>query len=303
MNRMRTSYHGGLIMLLTLALAGCGTQGDAEARQVEGQDSVSVDPSGETPLAHGEQVPVEPDGGIGDGAAPLPGGSETNEDPVTTASEKTPKPQQERGFSESEEGAVDPGVLQRTDLDDPTGREVIPVAAGPEVMAGTRLNLVSDIQLSTDESVEGDPVIATVTEDLLAPDGMVLIPEGARLLGRVVRLASSTGPDSDPVIEILFETLSTAEAEWPIHATVVEMAVVAERKDSDARTAAKIGGAAAAGAILGKIIGGDKGDAAKGGVVGAVAGTVIAMETRPGEAVLPVGAPIVVELQKALVLN
>ena len=174
---------------------------------------------------------------------------------------------------------------------------------GPIVRAGTQIALSSDLEISTEDVIPGDPIIATVIDDVIAPDGMVLIPQGAKLLGRVVQAQESTGPDVDPVLEIEFETLSTVDYERPITAAVVEVDMEASRKDSDARTAAKIGGAAAAGAILGKVLGKDTEDAVKGGVAGAVAGTVIAMETRSGHAKISTGALIVIELTEALIIQ
>ncbi len=175
----------------------------------------------------------------------------------------------------------------------------------PEVLveAGTRLALTSDIEISTEDVLPGDPVIATVSDDVIGADGSVVIPAGSKLLGRVTRSEESTGSDVDPVLEIAFETLSTEWYERPVRAAVVEMEMEASRKDSDARTAAKIGGAAAAGALLGRVLGKDGKDAAKGGVAGAVAGTVIAMETRAGHAKIKAGALIVIELTEAVTVQ
>ena len=313
MKRFMGQFSNHVWMVLVAGLvAGCAGEGE-EARQAFAQSS---DPGGEQPA--GEVLPQDeatPTVDTVPTPAPGPGDEEPEERgaPVVMERDDDPvapepdAPRQEQGFGSSDQESVDPDVLQRTDQDDPLEDEPVvdPIPdepPAPEVPLGTQLTLVSDIELDTESTVAGDPVMATVTDDLIASDGMVLIPEGARLLGRVVRSESSSGPDSDPVLEIEFETLSTQDAEWSIHATVIQMDVESERKDSDARTAAKIGGAAAAGAILGKILGGDGEDAAKGGVAGAVAGTVLAMETRAGEAVLPVGAVIVVEFQRTLVM-
>lgn len=185
----------------------------------------------------------------------------------------------------------------------PPAPEPEPEPEGPMVRAGTRIALSSDMELSTENVIPGDAIVATVSDDVLSPEGLILIPRGSKLLGRVVHAQESTGPDVDPVLEIAFETLSTVDFERPIQASVVEVEMEASRKDSDKRTAAKIGGAAAAGAILGKILGKDTEDAVKGGAVGAVAGTVIAMETRSGHAKIKTGALIVVELTRELLVQ
>ena len=177
-----------------------------------------------------------------------------------------------------------------------------PEVVEPEVLldAGTQLALSSDLEISTEDMLPGDPVIATVTDDVFGADGSIVVPAGAKLLGRVTRAEESTGSEVDPVLEIAFETLSTDAWERPVQVAVVDVEMESSRKDSDARTAAKIGGAAAVGAILGRVLGGDGDDAVKGGAAGAVAGTVIAMETRSGHAKIKEGALIVIELTEAL---
>ncbi|MGI9628941.1 MAG: hypothetical protein ACR2QM_19070 [Longimicrobiales bacterium] len=215
--------------------------------------------------------------------------------------------EQETGFGDPEVGSVDLEIPQQsTPAPRPAPEpEPEPVVEEPLVSlhAGTQIALSSDLELSTEKVIAGDPITATVSDDVLDAEGEIVIPAGAQLLGRVVTSEESSGSDVDPVLEIQFETLSTGEWERAIYASVVEVEMESSRKDSDKRTAAKIGGAAAAGAILGKVLGKDTEDAVKGGVAGAVAGTVIAMEMRAGHAKIKEGALIVIELTDPLIVQ
>lgn len=274
-----------LMSALLVALPACGAGDRAETEEMEALLLDELD---------AEQGDASQDGEALDGEAGGSGGSAEG---------------QERGFGDPETGSVDLNIPQREEPA-PRPRPATP-APQPEpepepeivVRAGTQLALSMDLEISTEHALPGDPVTATVTDDVIAPDGMVLIPRGAQLLGRVVRSEESPDSDTDPVLEVEFETLSTALWERAVRATVVEAEMESSRKDSDKETAAKIGGAAAAGAILGKVLGKDTEDAVKGGVAGAVAGTVIAMETRAGHAKIKEGALIVIELMEALVLE
>ncbi len=311
----RFSQFGPLGLLLVLGFSACSQEAETAPNTGLEQDAseggVALQEGAEAEIQAPEDViTAEPDGGMGDHTDPIPnskeaetamgsgggsGGSDASSAPPTDANTG-----QAHGFSEPEGGGVDSDVLQAAgDM----GSDEIQAEEAPRVLAGTRVSLVSDIELSTEEALEGDPVIATVTEDILAPDGMVLIPQGARMLGRVVRVLPSLDSETDPVLEFVFETISTVDEEWAIYATVIDIEMEVERKDSDRRTAAKVGGAAVAGALLGRLLGGDKGDAAKGAAGGAVVGTVVAMETRQGHAKVLVGAAMVVELREVLILD
>ena len=79
----------------------------------------------------------------------------------------------------------------------------------------------------------------------------------------------------------------------PMHASVRQ-----EGKKQAGRDAAKIGGGAAAGAILGHQIDGDHGKVL-GAVVGGAIGTAVAANTGK-ELELPVGTPVSIEIEQAI---
>ena len=81
----------------------------------------------------------------------------------------------------------------------------IPEASLP---AGTLIPALNDLEISTRDHREGAPVIVSVAEDIANAGGVVLIPRGSKLLGRVTFAASSSGPGDEPVLEVAFETVS-----------------------------------------------------------------------------------------------
>ena len=162
------------------------------------------------------------------------------------------------------------GVLPPTDLDDPgvdeglEGVDSVEVedAAGfedegaaeeaaPEqlpairIPAGTRISTSPDEHISTAEYRVDDPVIVTVTHDVLGPNGEFLLPQGVRLLGRVRTSMGSGGPGEPAVLEIDFETLSADRYERPMEGVVVNRPVILDpvaarrRRSASSRVAAR----------------------------------------------------------------
>ena len=162
------------------------------------------------------------------------------------------------------------GVLPPTDLDDPGVDEglegvdpgEVEDAAGfedegaveeaaPEqlpairIPAGTRISTSPDEHISTAEYRVDDPVIVTVTHDVLGRDGEFLLPQGVRLLGRVRASMSSGGPGEAPILEIDFETLSADRYERPMEGVVVNRPVILDpvaarrRRSASSRVAAR----------------------------------------------------------------
>lgn len=149
----------------------------------------------------------------------------------------------------------------RTDLDDPgpaEGLEADAVATDttadsvaadstvlPErpvqlrVPAGTRVRLTAEIDISTDAYDVGDPVIATVAQDVLDATGETMIPQGTYFLGRVEASASSGGIGEPAVLEVAFETLSAWNYERPIESVVIDAPVTL---DPEAERARRTGG-------------------------------------------------------------
>ncbi|MEX0856097.1 MAG: hypothetical protein WD056_00880 [Gemmatimonadota bacterium] len=202
-------------------------------------------------------------------------------------------------------------VLPETPLAPVMEREVeveVPVP-GPEPLAptvaipsGTLIPAAMVSALSTRTNVAGDRFQARVSEEILASDGMVLIPEGAFLEGRVAEARRSGSAEEEALLLLTFDALMIRGERFPIEAMVTDVDVDASAQASGARSAATVATGAAAGAIVGRILGRDSRSTVGGAVVGAIAGAGVALTTRDGHAEIREGTSLVVRLEAPAVL-
>jgi hypothetical protein len=168
------------------------------------------------------------------------------------------------------------------------------------VPSGTTLAIRMNDELSTERSQAGDAFTATLTAPLVDAAGIVLVPAGATVRGRVTAVAPSTRVGQTATMNLAFESISFGGQSHPLHATVERADVQQKTRTSTAEQAGKIAAGAAAGAILGQVIGRDRSSTIRGAAVGAAAGTAIAMGTADVDAVLPAGAEVVIRLDQPI---
>jgi hypothetical protein len=258
------------MLAATFALVACGS--DAESAWGEDEDRTAAE-EGAPEVEAREEAQVEP--------AP----EAQRERPRTAPrTERTP-----------ETVRTDPDPL-------PPVPELREDVTSPSIPQGTSVPLRVGTTLSTQTSARGDQFYAVVTEEVLAADGMVLIPQGTRVRGFVAESRKSEGSDDDAVLAVVFETLLMDDREYPIQATVTETELETSTADSGARTATKVATGAAAGAVVGRILGRDTRSTIQGAAAGAVAGTAVALATRDGNAVLREGSTVVIRLDTAVPL-
>jgi hypothetical protein len=171
------------------------------------------------------------------------------------------------------------------------------------VKTGTHIMIRLAEPVSTSDNHDGDRFEAVVVDAVEASDGSVAIPAGAAAHGTVVQSHQSTGPDDPAVIAVRIDGVDVNGTTRPLDAHVVSADPATSAGDSNAETAGKIAIGAAAGAILGQIVGKDTRSTIAGAGAGAVAGTVIALSTRKGNATLENGSVIVVELEEPITLH
>ena len=232
---------------------------------------------------------------------PVPPAAEPVIEPAAESAEPAPEPR--------------PTAVPRPRRQAPTPRPAaLPVASAPEEPAvpqrvaafapvGTLIEARVESELSTERNAAGDRFFATLADDVLGANGEVLIPAGATLNGRVAKSRESRGPDQPAVLAVEVESVTSGGHTFPLYASVIELEAEVEARDSNTRTAAKVGVGAAAGALIGRILGNDGKDAAKGAVAGAAAGAAVAVATRDGHAVVKPGARLIVRLEERLVVE
>lgn len=262
----------GVVPLLAggFLLVGCG--GDVRSEAAPGGERLSA----ETPAP--EMSPPED---IRETAAPEAGAQPT---PAPAPRSAPPAVRPERTET------MPPPPLQPTPAEQPTPERV------PTIPVGTEIGAELTAALSTEANRAGDRFSARVQEDVLGADGLVLVPRGSEIRGRVTEALESPGADQPAILRLAVESLVIQGREIPITASVTEAQLRTEARDSGARTAAKVATGAAAGAVMGRILGRDGRSTAAGAVAGAAAGTAVALATRDGHAVMEAGSRLVIRL-------
>lgn len=269
------------VLMAGFALAACG----GEAESAADLDSEFVQVEGESPAEAGEAQPAPP------AAEPRP-------------QESRPAPAPPPAATDPGAGGATPPQAQPDPDPQPAPEEALvePDAEPVALPAGARVHTVVDRTISTRSHSTGDVFQVRVSEEVLAADGMVLVPEGALLEGRVIEARRSSSADEQAALVLGFETLIIEGQRFPFHGTVVETELEADAGASGARSAATVATGAAAGAVLGQILGRDTRSTVGGAVVGAAAGAGVALTTRDGHAVLEEGSRMIVQVDQPVIL-
>ncbi len=199
---------------------------------------------------------------------------------------------EEPAFEEPE----NPEVTEEPRSEEPA-EEPEPLLTEVTVPAGTRFNVELTSTLASNTAAPGETFRVRVAEDVME-DGEVAIPAGSEILGEVIEAVSPRRIGGQAKLELRFTDLVL-----PSGATVpIEASFVQQGRNETGRDAATIGGGAAAGAILGRVL--KKGDRSKGSVIGAIigaaAGAVIASRTPGEEVVIPRGTVVGVKLDDSV---
>jgi TolA-binding protein len=185
------------------------------------------------------------------GAAPAPGAARGTA-PATTA------------------GVRPPATTARADDTSPVHQGT--TTRPNEVPAGTELDVRLEKMLSSETAQVEDRFTATTVADLYNGQ-KILIPAGSAVRGVVTSVNKAGRVDRTGKLTLAFDRVTVNGRSYPMHGNVTE----ALQSGGYRQDAAKIGGAAAVGAIIGGILGGGKGALAGiliggGGVVAATEG-------------------------------
>lgn len=183
------------------------------------------------------------------------------------------------------------------------------------VPAGTVIPLRMESYLSSASSRVGDRFTATVFRNVEV-DGVVAIPEGSKVEGRVTQVTPAERKSKAGTIGIAFERLMLPSGRSiEVDGTLTTLDQEARRKLEGAdeedtieggsqkrRAIVFIGGGAGAGAVIGVIAGGGKG-AAVGAGVGAVLGAVGALLSKGEEAEVKPGTEFGMMVERAFAVD
>lgn len=164
----------------------------------------------------------------------------------------------------------------------------------------TSLEIDLNDDLSSETSLIEDPVSATLAQDVIV-DGLVALAAGSELQGLVTQVVPTRSFGGQAQLQVSFDRLITTDGEiLPISAV---LAVAGERQKK--KDAATIGGSAAGGAILGRILNDSDRDegTAVGAVVGAAIGAVVAANNKVDPIDLAAGTPLAIALDVPLTVQ
>ena len=161
------------------------------------------------------------------------------------------------------------------------------------IAADSVIGLQIETLVTTDRAVVEDDVTARVTRDVVVAR-RVAIPAGSLVNGSVVMVERGGKLRGTSRLGVRFHTVVFDDG---MEVPIVTETVYREGGSRGRDNAARIGGGAVAGAILGAIFGGGRG-AAIGGAAGAAGGTAAAAAGDAEPATLPMGTTLTVRLSR-----
>jgi hypothetical protein len=180
-----------------------------------------------------------------------------------------------------------------------------PAVAEKKVSApiGTAFDVTLVTPIKTDSSAVGDQIEATLVEAMIV-DNEVIANKGAALHGQITELTAASKDRSEEArasVKLAFTTIETVDGEKTLDASVTNVQEL-QAGGVGKRNALLIGGAAAAGAILGRVIGGDTKGAVVGAVAGAAVGTGGVLMAKGHELNLPAGTKISLKAEQPITI-
>lgn len=190
-------------------------------------------------------------------------------------------------------------------------RKTVPAPKLYAVSAGTRFRARINQTLSSKTARIGDSFTATVTEPVYSSNGVLVVPEGSTLTGRVDAVKPAAKGGKPGTIDVSFRRLRTPSGtSRVINGTLTDLNTEDAKSDVEGTASGDrmkhrklifIGGGGAGGAILGAAIGGGKG-ALIGGLLGAGGGFLGEKLTKGEEAEVRSGTEFGVNLNQAISL-
>ena len=199
-------------------------------------------------------------------------------------------------------------VLKRRPVAKKVVKSAIPVYA---IENGTILRAKMNQTLSSKTATVGSTFTARITESVYSSTGVVVIPEGSTLTGRVDSVKPSRKGGKVGEIDVSFiEVRLPNGRKHAINGSLTDLDSKSAKSDNEGtasgdkikyRKVIFIGGGGVGGAVLGGAIGGGKG-ALIGGIIGGVGGLIAETQTRGEQATVKSGTEFGVYLNQSVSL-
>lgn len=245
---MKSAVAASMLLLLILAVAACGPRAEESKDAVPPPTDTAATPASQPEApASAENKNVAP--------APAPAQSAPGAQPTGPASATNATP-----------ASVPPAPNPAA----PPAPKVETI----NIPAGTTLVVATADALATDKNKVGDTFTANIAEPVVV-SGKTVLPKGAKVEGKVQTLAEPGRTKGKAAISLVLTKVMVKDKTLSITTEPFS----AEAESGKKKDAAKIGGAAGIGAIVGAIAGGGKG-AAIGAAIGGGAGTTAVLATK-----------------------
>ena len=167
--------------------------------------------------------------------------------------------------------------------------------------AGSVFDVSMTTPVNTGKSSVGDKIEATLLQPLNAADGTTIAQQGAVIRGEISELKPASHSKSEEdraTVKLDFTSIETVDGEKTLNATVTNSEGGMTAGGTGKRDALVIGGSAALGAILGKVIGKDTKGAVIGAFGGAILGTGAMMAAKGHEVDVPAGSKVTLRAEE-----
>ncbi|MBI3791802.1 MAG: hypothetical protein HY275_13115 [Gemmatimonadetes bacterium] len=169
------------------------------------------------------------------------------------------------------------------------------------VAAGTRVHATLDQALSSRTNNPGEALRATVSADVTNKQGTVLIPAGSKVQLTIDKLE----PGSDQIrpegrLWLIVNSVTVHGKAVPVTATLEPIAHTMVGRGVTSDEALRVGAGTAIGAAAGQAIGKDPKSTIIGGVIGAAAGTAVAVRYAYHDVVVANGAIIIFTIDQPI---
>jgi hypothetical protein len=170
--------------------------------------------------------------------------------------------------------------------------------------AGTFIDAAMSDSINSRHDKPGKTVDARVAHDVKDQAGRVVIPAGSVVKLTVTALAPAENKSSkDGKLDFAANTVTVNGRVYALDAEVDPVEHVLKGRGVTGGDVAKVGAGTAIGAIGGRLIGGNTKGAVIGGLVGAGAGTAVAVQTADRDVVVRPGTAVRITLRGTLVAS
>jgi len=173
--------------------------------------------------------------------------------------------------------------------------ETPPKPATLRVPSGTVFDVELSSELDSGRNQVGDEFSARVTSSVVI-DGQVSIPAGSTVHGTIEEVKAAKRGAGNASMTLRFHGLGLTSG----HSIDISASISEGTGGKKKRNAAIIGGSAAGGAILGRVLGHGSKDSAIGAIVGGAIGTGVVVSKKGDQVKLPAGTTFSIQLDETI---